>query len=230
MLKKVLIITCSTVILLFGLFFGIRYYTKYKIGYTRVCVASHNISQRSQITEDDLEYIELPKDYLKDVYLDLDDIEGKYVKLSYSIPKGSLIYKSVLEDDIKDLAHTLLKENEVNYDLYVNDIKINTANIAKNMYIDLYLTIEKHDKPISDILLSNARITGLYDTNNKVINDYDNDSRVYIVSIAVNKDDVNILNKAQVIGNISCVVNKNTYDTNLKTSINSESELFNFIQ
>ena len=216
--------------MLAGVFLGIKYYTKYAVGYTAVYVASHNITQRTQISRQDLELIEVPKDYLKDVYVDIDDIAGKYVKLSYSIPKGSLIYKSALEADIKDLAHTLLKENEVNYDLYTNDIKINTANLAKNMYIDLYLTINRHDRPISDILLSNARITGLYDANDKVINDYDGDTRVYIISIAIDKNDISILNKAQVLGNISCVVNKNTYSTNLKTGIDTDSELYAYLQ
>lgn len=230
MFKKILIIACSTIVLVVGIFFGIRYYSRYSIGYTSVYVASHNISQRTKISEVDLEKIDVPKDYLKDVYVNKDDIIGKYVKLSYSIPKGSLIYKGVLEEDIKDLAHTLLKHDEVNYDLFTNDIKINTANLKTNMYLDLYLTINNHDKPISDILLSNARITGLYDANNKVINDYDSDSRVYIISIAIDKNAVNILNKAQVIGSISCVVNNNTYVVDLKTSTNTDSELFTYLQ
>lgn len=231
MIKKIVIIICSALLLFVSICFGVRLYIDYKYENTSVYVASHNISQRSKICEEDLLKIELPKSIINDdVLIDADDIIDKYVKLSYSIPKGSLIYKGSLESDIKDLAHTLLKEGEVNYDLYTNDIKINTANLSKNMFIDMYLTISKNDKPISDILIENARITGLYDTNNKAINDFDNESRINIVTIAVNKDYVNIINKALVLGDINCVVNSNTYNNRLNSKINTDSKLFEYLQ
>lgn len=230
MIKKILIITISTLLLVAGIFFGIRFYTRYSIGYTKTYVASHHINQRTMISEQDLLEVEVPKDYLKDdVYLNEDDILNKYVRLSCSIPKGSLFYKSCLETDIKDLANTLLKENEVNYDIYTSSVKINTANLAKNMYIDLYLTINSKDKPVSDLLLSNARITGLYDSNNKPILDYDNDTRVAIISIAINADDVNVLNKAQVVGELNCVISNNAYKVNLSSLLNKKSKLFEYL-
>lgn len=230
MIKKILII-CSTLLLSAVLFFGVKHYTKYKIGYTKVYVATHQLAQRSLLTEDDIKEIEIPKEYLTDdIYSNSEEIINKYVKLSYSIPKGSFIYKGAIESDIKDLANTLLKENEVNYDIYTSDIKINTANLNKNMYIDLYLTINNKDKPISDLLLSNARITGLYDSNNKQILDYDNDSRVSIISLAVNKNDVNILNKALVLGDINCVISNNVYKVNLSTVLNRNSQLFEYLE
>lgn len=231
MVKKILIIICSTLLVITGIFFGIRWYTKYAIGYTKAYVATHQISQRSLITVDDLQEVEVPKDYLKDdVYLNKEDIIGKYVKLSYSIPKGSLIYKTAIEENISDLANTLLKEGEVNYDIYTSDVKINTANITKNMYVDMYLTIDTRDKPISDLLISNARVTGLYDSNNKPILEYDKESRVQIVSFAIRKEDVNVLNKAQVIGKINCVVNNNAYDMRLVSSLNNKSSLFEYFE
>lgn len=231
MIKKITIIVCSTLLLAVGLLFGVRLYARNTIGYTTCYVASHQISQRTKISEEDLLEVEVPKDYLKDdVYLDSHDIIGKYVKLSYSIPKGSLIYKTSIESDIKDLANTLLKEGEVNYDIYMSDVKINTANLNKNMYIDIYLTINNKDKPISDLLIANARITGLYDANNKPILDYDNDSRVQIISIAINKEFVNALNKAQVLGVLNCVIKNNTYDTTFESDLNINSKLFEYIE
>ena len=231
MIKKILIIVISTVLLTVGLFFGVKFYTKYTIGYTKTYVASHNINQRSKISEDDLLEVEVPKDYLNnDVYVDINDILDKYVKLSCTIPKGSLIYKTAIESDIKDLANTLLKEDEVNYDVYTKDVRINTANLNKNMHVDLYLTINDKEKPVSDLLLSNARVTGMYDSNFKSIMDYDNDSRVSVISLAISKNDVNILNKALVIGELSCVVDNNTYDNNLSTILNRKSKLLEYIE
>lgn len=231
MIKKILIIVCSTLLLVIGLFFGVKLYTKYSIGYTKVFVASHQISQRTLISEEDLLEIEVPKDYInEDVCIDCKDIIGRYVKLSYSIPKGSLIYKTAIESDIRDLANTLLKQGEVNYDIYTSDVKINTANLNKNMYIDIYLTINSKDKPISDLLISNARITGLYDSNNKPILDYDKDSRVQIISLAIDKDFVNVLNKAQVLGSLNCVINSYTYDMRMESSLNINSKLIEYLE
>ena len=231
MFKKILIILGSTLLLAALLFIGVKFYTKYTIGFTKVYVASHQISQRSLMNMDDLIETEVPKDYLtEDVYVDLDDILNKYVKLSCTIPKGSLIYKGSLESDIGDLANTLLKNGEVNYDIYTKNVRINTANLQKNVYIDLYLTINNKDKPISDLLISNARITGLYDTNDKLILDYDKDSRVAIISIAIDKEYVSILNKAQVLGEISCVINNNAYDMNQTSYIDEQSKLFEYFE
>lgn len=231
MAKKILIIIAFILLLIIGGFVGIVTYERFFNNDISVYVASHQLTQRKQISIDDLEKIKLPRDFISDdVYTDLQDIEGKYVKLSYSIPKGSLIYKSSLEQDIKDLANTLLRNNEVSYDMYTSDIKINTGNLCKNMFVDLYLTINNKDKPISDLLISNARIIGLYDSNNKLILDYDNDSRISIVSIAITKEAISILNKAQVIGEINCIVNSNTYNTDLEASINYSSELFDYLQ
>lgn len=231
MFKKILIIIVSTLLLLSGAYFSIKLYTRYSIGYTTVYVASHNISQRTKISLLDLKAIEVPKDYLADeVYLDANDILDKYVKLSYSIPKGSLFYKSALESDIKDLANTLLLDNEVNYDIYTNDVKINTANLNTNMYVDLYLTIDDKNKPISDLLLMNARVTGLYDDNARLIADYDKDSRIAIISLAINKDFVNVINKAQLLGKINFVISNQAYQTNKTSSLNSGSILFQYFE
>lgn len=231
MKKKILIIIGSILLFIGVLIIGVKYYTKYRIGYQKVYVASHQLYQRTCIGKLDLIEVEVPKDYLKDdVFIDPQDIIGKYVKLSYSIPKGSLIYKSAVESDINDLANTLLKQGEVNYDIYTNDVKINTANIMKNMYIDLYLTINNKDKPVSDLLIENARVTGMFDSNNKPILDYDSDTRTYIVSLAIDKDAVNIINKALTLGSINCVVNNNTYNTFNTCHINSESPLFQYLE
>lgn len=231
MIKKIVITVCCSLVTIVGLFVGYKFYTFKTIGYTKVYVASHNIMQRTLISEQDLVEINVPKEFLnEDILVDKEDMIGKYVKLAYSIPKGSLIYKGYLESDIKDLAHTLLKQGELNYDLYTSDIKINTANLCRNMYLDIYLTINKNDKPVSDLLLSNARITGLYDTNNKPINDYDNESKVSIITIAINKDAVNAINKALVIGSVNCIVSENAYKYNLSSSLNNSSKLFEYLQ
>lgn len=229
--KKIIRIVLLIVLVVCSLVFDIFVYKKYKTEYIETYVASHQISQRTKIKMEDLETIMVPKEYLQNnVYTSTDEILDKYVKLGYSIPKGSLFYKSSLETDIKDLANTLLLKDEVNYDLVVGDIKINTANLSVNMYIDLYLTINHNGILASDLFISNARITGLYDNNNKPILDYDKDSRVSIISIAINSNCVNYLNKARMIGEISSVINYNTYETFKKCELNDNSILLEYLE
>lgn len=229
--KKVLKSIIFIVLCICSVVLDVYTYFHYKTEYVETYVASHQISQRTKISMEDLETIMVPKEYLKnDVYIDANEIINKYVKLGYSIPKGSLIYKGSLETDIKDLANTLLLEGEVNYDLNVNEIKINTANLSTNMYIDLYLTINSNSILVSDLFISNVRITGLYDNNNKQILDYDKDSRVSVISIAINENCVNYLNKARMIGEISSVINHNTYETFKKCELNKDSILLDYLQ
>ena len=202
----------------------------YKTNYVTVYVASHNIKQRTKLSLEDIKPISILKSSLSEnYYIDSEEMINKYVKLSYSIPLGSFIYKEALENDIKDLANSLLKENEVNYDLFVSDIKLNTGHLNTNMYLDLYLTIDKGDKVISDLLLSNCRIIGFFDSYGKQIRDYDLDSRVYIVSLAINREHVNILNKSLVLGTINTVVNKNTYNDLGSSILNEKSILIDYL-
>lgn len=230
MLKKILLIASTAAIFALSVFYGIRTYSRYAIGFTKVYVASHQLSQRKMIGMDDLYEIEVPKDFIgDDVYVELDDILGKYVRLSFSIPKDSFIYKGAVEEDIRDLSHSLLKENEVNYDLRVGDVDINGSTLGVNMLMDFYLTIKDRDRPISDLLLSNARITGLYDSSGKAIKEYDRDNRVYSISFAIDRDDVVIMNKALLLGEIRAVAGKDVYSDKARTMANEDSVLFEYL-
>ena len=230
--KKILLATVCSALLVCLLLVGVRLYTDYRIGYKSVYVASHRLKQRNIITEEDLEEIRVPGDYLSnDVYTDEKDIIGKCVRIDAFIPKGSLFYRDFLEDseDIKDKAHTLLENNEVSYDLFVSDVNVNTANIIQGMNIDIYLTIDSHETIESDLLFRNVRIIGLYDSNDREINDYDKDSRANIITLALVPEYVPILNKAIVLGELKIVVGSDTYSRENKIELNSDSEILKFL-
>ena len=231
MIKKILFISLPLIVLSACLFFSISAYMQYRDHYVSVYVASHNIAQRTCLGEEDLYEMKVPKEYLSDdVYTDKQDILGKYVKLSYALAKGSLFYKGALQSDIKDLAYTLLKQGEVNYDLYTSEIKINSGVLSVGMYLDLYLTMGNLDKAYSDLLIEGCRITGLYDNQGKVIRDFDTDYRTAIVSVAIDKKDVAVLNKAMMLGNISAVAGSNVYDDSRKAKLNEDSFLMEYLQ
>ena len=231
MIKKILVMSFTVLFMSTCLFLSLRSFLKYREDYIVFYVASHQISQRTMMKDEDLVEVRLPKQLVsEDIYANKEEILGKYVKLGYSIPKGSLIYKGALESDIKDLAYTLLYKDQVSYDLYANEIKINTSTINDNMFLDIYVTIGNTQKPVSDLLIRNCRIIGMYDNNGRQILSYDNESRPFIISVAVEKSDVSILNKALKIGEAMAVISRDTYVNGLRSSINEQSELIEYLQ
>ena len=231
MIKKVLLILIDLICVFVCLFFSISAYVRYREDYIRIPIASHQLHQRTQIKEEDLVLTDVPRAYLsEDVCTDKKEILGRYVKLSYSLAKGSLIYKGALEEDIRDLSLTLLKEGEVSYDLYASEVKINTGVLSVNLNVDIYLSIKTNDKTMSDLLLSNCRVIGLYDMQGRPIRDYQTDQRIMIVSIAVEKLHVSILNKALMAGNLSVFMGDESYRSDQRAKLNEEAEVLSYLQ
>ena len=63
-----------------------------------------------------------------------------------------------------------------------------------------------------------------------MIQSYDLDSRVVIISLAVLKEDVSYLNKALMVGNVSVIVNSTTYAVNSSSHLLKDSEVFMYLQ
>ena len=229
--NNVLIIVVIVILSIAIIYFGSDLLAIYKLGLTEVYVSSTSIPQRTVMNKDLLEKKKVPKAYVdENIYTDLIEIEGKYVKLNSYIPKGSLIYKEALDDvsNMKDNAHMELNKGEVTYDLFARDIKVNPAHLLKGMNVDLYLTINRKEIA-SDLLISDARVIGLYDVNNKEIKDYDRDSTLGTISIAVKEDMVPYLNKAITIGEVNLIIGADLYETKVP-SMNSSSIIFNYLK
>ncbi len=231
MIKKILLIAVPVIILGLCLFFSVSAYLKYRDDFIEVPVASHQLFQRTQITDEDLTMISVPRAYLPDdVFVEKEDIIGKYVKLSFSLAKGSLIYAGAMEEDIRDLSVSLLKKGEVSYDLYTGEVKINTGNLSVNMYVDIYLSIKSSEKNVSDLLISGCRITGLFDNQGRAIRSYESDARISIVTIAVEADCVSLIDQALMAGSINVLPSSESYDMNRRAQINQDSRVLSCLQ
>lgn len=224
-LLKIILIFILDIILIGLLSYLISWY---RLGLTRVYVSAYDIGEREKIDKLYLKTILVPKAYVSDdIYLEEKDIVNKYTKLNVIVPKGSLFYKSFLEDfsDMKDSSHFLLEDNQVTYDLYVKDIDVNPANILKGMRCDLYFTLNRQEV-ISDLLIEDAKIIGLYDLNNQQI--VDNHTTLNIISIAVDKDMVTYLNKALAIGEIKLIIGDDLYSDN-EVKINLSETILKYL-
>lgn len=230
MSKKHIIVLLLHVLFVALLVLGTLYYLNTRLETTKIYVAKYDLTNRTQISESEIEEIEVPAYYLtNEVIKDKEEIVGKYVKINALIPKGSFFYKGVLDsiENMKDALVSELSNGEVSYDIPSNKINVNQAYLKKGMYVDLYLTINK-DRVVSDLLINNIKIIGLYDINNKEIKDYDNESLLKTISFAIPKDSVNYLNKALVVGELNLVVGDNAYN-DIKSSLNKTSSIFEYL-
>ena len=230
--KKALVLLFSTIvfILLVGLVCFI--YCNNKLKLQEVCIAKYSLNNRTLISQDEIEVVKVPKSYLNgNIILNKEDVVGKYVKINTRVPKGSFFYDDAIEEYeiIKDKLNSELEDDEVNFDLNVNNINVNQSYLVKGMYVDLYLTIDKNNKVLSDLLINNVRIIGMYDVNHQEIKDYDNKTILQSICLAVPKDTISYLYKAQVIGQLSLVVGNNGYK-NVSSILNKNTDIFEYLK
>ena len=230
--KKALVLLFSTIvfILLVGLVCFI--YCNNKLKLQEVCIAKYSLNNRTLISQDEIEVVKVPKSYLNgNIILNKEDVVGKYVKINTRVPKGSFFYEGAIEEyeTIKDKLNSELEDDEVNFDLNANNINVNQSYLVKGMYVDLYLTIDKNNKVLSDLLISNVRIIGMYDVNHQEIKDYDNKTILQSICLAVPKDTISYLYKAQVIGQLSVVVGNNSYK-NVSSILNKNTDIFEYLK
>ena len=76
-----------------------------------------------------------------------EDLINHYVALDTNIVKDMILYKSFIDYNTQDKIHLDLHDN-VHYDLFINEIKVNISHLKSNIRIDLYLTIKDKEKSI----------------------------------------------------------------------------------
>ena len=96
--------------------------------------------------------------------------------------------------------------------------------------VDLYLTIRTGEKTISDLLIGQCRIIGLFDSQGHPIRPFDTEAKVSIVSIAVMKEYVSLINKSLAIGSINVLPSDSCYDSDSLSRLNEEAEVLEFLQ
>ncbi len=226
--KKKIIIVLSVFVLLVG---GMLLYCRRELELVKVPVASYSLGKRALVDETTYKLISVPKRYLNsDVVLDSEELNNKCVRIDGFVPKGSFFYKSVLDDigSIDDKLTYDLRDDEVAFDININDLKVNQAYLKEGMYVDIYLTISK-DRVLSDLLINNVRIIGLYDLNHKKILDFDNNAVLQNITLALPNDAVSYVNKALAIGTLNAVIGKDCYQ-DVGSSLNVESVVFNYLR
>ena len=206
MIKKQNILFVGVVICICLISYGISIiYINHELELIEVYVANDNLVARTQIDQDSIKLIKIPKAYLSDqVVLKKNDIVGKYVKLNTSIPEGSLVYESSIEqlDDTIDKPALLLKVNQAVFALDVNMSSTAGNTIQAGSKIDIYGTIKNNRETIVDLLFKQVRVLSIKDKNG---NEVDNKTNQVpkIMLIAVDQEDIPILTKVIAVGDIT---------------------------
>ena len=175
-------------------------------------VANTYLESGHRITKDDITYIEVPKSIVIDnIYVDEEEMINKYVNSYNAIAKGSLFYKELVTttDDIKDANSFNLNENEVAVSIDA-DVKSSYANsILKGHNVDIYFKDEIDDKLVYGLLVKNARVIAVYDSNGQNI-DQTNTNDTSVIVLALSYEDADLVSKAKFIGEVFPIV---SYDT-----------------
>ena len=176
-----------------------------KLDLVEVPIAKQQIEPRTQIKSDMIELIEVPRVLLnEDCVLEKKEALNKYTEIEGIIPKGSLLYKSMLfdESELPDYPTLKLKEGQNVFSLPIDLIKSSGNSLTNNQQIDLLVTIPvKKANPISDILLNNVRIINIVDR--KGVDMKDSETNIpSVINLAINKEYVSLLKKASEMGTI----------------------------
>jgi len=205
-IKKQNILFVGVIICICLISYGISIiYINHELELVEVYVANDNLVARTQIDQNSIKLIKIPKAYLSDqVVLKKNDIVGKYVKLNTSIPEGSLVYESSIErlDDTIDKPALLLKVNQAVFALDVNMSSTAGNTIQAGSKIDIYGTIKNNRETIVDLLFKQVRVLSIKDKNG---NEVDNKTNQVpkIMLIAVDQEEIPILTKVIAVGDIT---------------------------
>lgn len=192
---------------------------------TKVLVAKENITQRTEITEEMLEEVEVPSVYLdtQEVYHSKDDIVGKVVNINNSIPKGSMVYKTAVvnKDAITDAGVLGLGSDEVLLTIPVDMTTTNANSLIDGMNVDLYFKASGREIELMfGKLIENAKIIAIKDANGKdVLADPNNPGVPAYALFGVKQDVFETINKATSLGTITITPNTESYKTDKETKI-----------
>jgi Flp pilus assembly protein CpaB len=210
---------------------GVGYiYVRSQLDVAEVWIAKRDLSPRTQITEDDLVRVEIPKALLtSDYYNQSKDIINMYVKIQHAIPRGSLIFRSALEslDESIDKPRLMLRSQQAMMSINVDIVKTAGKTIQAGQRIDIYGMIKQNRETIVGLLLENVRVLAILDKNGQEVTD--NPKQLpKLMLLAIHQDYVSLLTKLITIGELS-ITTTAEFNVEEECVLNLESPLLGFL-
>ena len=193
------------IVIVFLLFIGFNTTINSTVNPVSVPVANKKILPSTQITKDDVKFIQVSKIVLSDnVVTNLGDIILKYTNINTTIPENSMFYKEALISGDELPGNWL---NNVDFENgeepYYYDVDISSTygnSIVPNSYIDIFMaaTLNERKHLMYGKLFKNLKVLAVHDRKKK--NVFDNSEEVGVpkhLIIALSQDNYNLLVRAQ---------------------------------
>lgn len=171
-------------------------------------VAKQTIQPRTLITQDMIDYIDIPPILLQNnLILSSSLVVGKYTDYNTVIPAGSLFYKDVLidKDQLPDAAFVKVKEGDVVYNFPVTMESTYGNSIFPGNKIDIYMkAINEAGQIMVGKLIENIEIIDVKDSNGQHVFENTEERRIPATLIFGVPPEINILlRKASYMSNFS---------------------------
>lgn len=137
------VVTVIGIIIILGLlYFGYNSVIQKEVKPVEVPVANQTIQPRTLITDDMIDYIEVPKSAISEnVAQYSESVVGMYTDVNTVIPAGSMFYTDVLitKEQLPDSAFTAVKDGERPYALAVDSDSTYGNSIFPGNVVDIYM-------------------------------------------------------------------------------------------
>lgn len=219
-------------LLLFLTTYAFKLCVKKELRLVEAYVAARDIPPRTQINETDLLAIEVPKNMLMDyAYGEKAEIIGMYTDIQGMIPAGSLFYKNMLhhKEELPDNPTTQLRKGQAAYSLEIDLAKMG-GSIVAGQRVDVYASFTEMDRNVlSGLLLENVRVLAIKDYKGLDLDDPQSTQTPYLAILAIDVEDVELLSKAEKMGDVKMVASSKTYDANLEAIRASNSDALEYL-
>lgn len=204
--NKTVVTVIGVLLVLVILFFGYSSSIKKQTNPVRVPVAAKKINAQTQITNEDVRYIEVANSMVdKNVILVHNNIVGKYTNLNVTIPEGSMFYSDWIAEK-EDIPGNWIEQlnyeaGELGYYMSVNIENTLGNSVLPNTYIDIYMKANDENGTVMfGKLLKNIKVLVVHDgSGNNIFKDAANVGTPSKIGFAVSQDLYILLKKAEYL-------------------------------
>lgn len=231
--SKPVVLGFSVLVLVLLNYFIFKIAVNREVNLTKIPVVKENIEPRKKISEEDIDYLEVPSIFINDsFYTNKEDIINKYTDIRSILPKSSVFYKQLLisEEDLPDYPAILLKENQVAYSMTTDLVKLSGNSIVVGQKVDLYSTYhERKNKPIVDLLVKSVRVIGVKDKKGLDISDPESLKIPHIVLLAIDKQLLPIVRGVEEIATLELIAYSYKGNEVGESIFNEEADILNYL-
>ena len=211
--NKNVVTVIGVLVILMLLFWGYTTSIKKETNPVKVPVAAKTINSKTQITQEDVTYREVPGSMVgAGVVKSSFEVIGKYTNINVTIPVGSVFYYDwlVTEDKLPGnwIDQLNYEAGEVGYYMNVNMVNTLGNNVLPNTYIDIYMkTTDENGTIMFGKLLKNVKVLVVHDgSGNDVFQNASSVSSPSKIGFAVSQDLYILLNKVEYLGDVELII------------------------